>query len=393
MRRATLPADPSWKADAGAVGFLHHTVSGAPYWTDDAAYAFTLAEIETGLEAPAERLHAMCLEVVDHAVSDRDALRRLATPEAFHDWIAESWRRRDPHLYGRFDLRFDGEGPAILYEYNADTPTSVFEAAAFQWRWLERRVARGDLPEGTDQFTSVHEALVARWTSVADLDRRLHFLSVDDGFEDRATTLYLEDTARQAGFETAYTAMEAVGIDAEGAYADDASLVIDQAFKLYPWEFMLREDFAPQLLRDGTRWIEPPWKAILSNKGLLALLWEGWPGHENLVPAYFGTDHPDLAEPYVRKPLYGREGADIEVVGAGVRSPSQGYGAEGFVCQAYAPLPAFGGEGGGGGEDGGHRPVCGVWMVGDEAHGLGVREGGAITDDEARFVPHVVEAC
>lgn len=382
MRRLTLPEDPAWLDDAEACGFIHHTVSGAPYWTDDAAYAFSLPEIEEGLEAPAERLHAMCLEVVDHAVASPDVLRRLAIPDAFHDWIADSWRRRDPHLYGRFDLCHDGSAPAVLYEYNADTPTSVFEAAAFQWRWLERRTARGDLPPGTDQFTSVHEALVARWGSVADPGLRLHFLSVDDGFEDRATTRYLEDTARQAGFETAYTAMDAVGVDAAGAYADDASFVIDQAFKLYPWEFMLREDFAPQLLRDATRWIEPPWKAILSNKGLLALLWEGWPGHENLVPAYFGERHPDLAEPFVVKPLYGREGADITVVGEGLSSPSQGYGAEGFVCQAYAPLPDFGG----------HRPVLGVWMIGDEAHGLGVREGGAITDDEARFVPHLIEA-
>lgn len=381
MRRLTLPEDPAWRADAEASGFIHHTVSGAPYWTDDAAYAFTLAEVEEGLEGPAERLHAMCLEVVDHAASDPAVLRRLAIPDAYHDWVAESWRRRDPHLYGRFDVRYDGEGPAVLYEYNADTPTSVFEAAAFQWRWLERRLARGDLAPGTDQFTSLHEALVARWTSVADLSETLHFLSVDDGFEDRATTRYLEDTARQAGFDTRYTPMDAVGTDLEGQYADGESYVIGQAFKLYPWEFMVREAFGPDLLRAETRWIEPAWKTILSNKGLLALLWEGWPGHENLVPAYFGAAHPGVAEPYVRKPLYGREGADIEVVGQGVASPSQGYGAEGFVCQAYAPLPSFDG----------HRPVLGLWMVGDACCGLGVREGGAITDDEARFVPHLIE--
>ena len=388
MRRLTLPEDPAWRDDADACGFIHHTVSGAPYWTDDAAYAFTLPEIEDGLEAPAERLHAMCLEVVDHAVSHPPTMRALAIPDRYHDWIADSWRARDPHLYGRFDFGWGGEGTgaAKLYEYNPDTPTSVFEAAAFQWRWLERRLARGDHPSGTDQFTSIHEALVARWTSVADLDQTLHFLSVDDAFEDRATTRYLEDTARQAGFATAYTPMDQVGTDLAGQYADGESYVIEQAFKLYPWEAMHREDFGPALLTADTRWIEPPWKAILSNKGLLALLWEGWAGHENLLPAYFGESHPDLPEPYVRKPIYGREGADITLVGEGIESPRQGYGAEGFVCQAYAPLPDFG--------DGepGHRPVLGVWMVGDEAHGLGVREGGAITDDEARFVPHVIGA-
>ena len=380
MRRLTLPQRPDWQARADSVGFLHHHVSGAPYWTDDAAYAFALAEIEEGLEAPAATLHALCLEVVDHAVSIPSVLRDLAIPEPFHGLIQDSWRARAPHLYGRFDLRFDGAAPAKLYEYNADTPTSVFEAGAFQWRWLEERLADGSLPPGTDQWTSLHEALVARWPEACDPARLLHFLSVDDGFEDRATTRYLEDTARQAGFETQYVAMDAVGVDADGFYADGDALVIEQAFKLYPWEDMLREDFAAHLPTAGVAWVEPPWKAILSNKGLLALLWEGWPGHENLLPAHLGESHPDLPEPYVRKPLYGREGADIAVVGRGVTGRPQGYGAEGYVCQAYAPLPTFGG----------HRPVLGVWMVGDAACGLGVREGGLITDDEARFVPHLI---
>ncbi|MBB4658645.1 glutathionylspermidine synthase family protein [Parvularcula dongshanensis] len=380
MRRFTLPPRTDWRSKAEAVGFIHHTVSGAPYWQDGAAYAFTLAEIEEGLEEPCRRLHAMCLEVVDHAASHRPTLRRLAIPDRYHDWIEGSWAAKQPSLYGRFDLRFDGEGPAKLYEYNADTPTSVFEAAAFQWLWLEDRLESGELPPGTDQFTSLHEALVARWRDVADPSRLLHFLSVDDGFEDRATTLYLEDTARQAGFETRYTAMDEIGVDLAGRYADDGALVIEQAFKLYPWEFMHREPFGPDLVRSATRWIEPPWKAILSNKALLALLWEGWPDHDNLLPAVLEGEG-GLAEPYVRKPIYGREGADIELVGGGMSAPSQGYGAEGYVHQAYAPLPDFGG----------HRPVLGVWIVGDEACGLGIREGGMITDDEAMFLPHVID--
>ena len=33
--------------------------------------------------------------------------------------------------------------------------------------------------------------------------------------------------------------------------------------------------------------IEPPWKAILSNKGVLPLLWQRHEGHPNLLPAFF----------------------------------------------------------------------------------------------------------
>lgn len=384
MKRILLPERPDWQEDARAAGFIFHTFSGAPYWQDAAAYAFGLRQIEDGLETPAERLHAMCLEVVDHACADHTVLRRLAIPERYHDWITDSWRSREPALYGRFDFAFDGNGPAKLYEYNADTPTSIFEAAAFQWRWLEARLARGDLPANTDQWTSLHEALIERFRSICDPEKVLHFSCVDDGFEDRATTLYLEDCARQSGLETRFVEIADIGVDAIGRYADDQSDVIEQCFKLYPWEFMQREPFGKYLVNADVGWIEPPWKSILSNKGLLPLLWEGWPGHENLLPTYFGDGHADLAEPFVTKPLFSREGANISVFGAPADpSPDHGYGDEGRVCQAYHPLPDFEG----------HRPVLGVWMIGDEARGLGIREQkSSITDNDAMFVPHIIDA-
>lgn len=382
MKRITLPPRDDWQTRAREVGFIFHTPIGEPYWRDEAAYQFTMAQVENDLETPAERLHAMCLEVVEHACSDKAILRKLAIPDSYHDWIIESWRRRDPHLYGRFDFRYDGTGPAKLYEYNADTPTACFEAGVFQWMWLENRIERGELPPTADQFTSLHEALIQRFSAVADPGLLLHFTSVDDGYEDRATTMYLEDCARQAGFVTRYTDIREIGVDDQHRYADQESDVIEQIFKLYPWEYMHREVFGAELPLNDCRWIEPPWKAILSNKGLLPLLWEGWPNHENLLPAYFGKSHPDLTSPYIRKPIYSREGANVEVIGADA-GPIQdrGYGEEGFVCQAYAPLPVFDG----------HRPVLGVWIVGDEARGMGIREQDRpITDDDARFVPNVI---
>ena len=60
------------------------------------------------------------------------------------NFIAASWKRRDASLYGRFDLRYDGQGPAKLLEYNADTPTSLFETAVFQWELARRCDRPGD---------------------------------------------------------------------------------------------------------------------------------------------------------------------------------------------------------------------------------------------------------
>ncbi len=45
----------------------------------------------------------MCLEVVDRAVKDEEILTQLAIPPLYWDVIAESWRARDPSLYGRMD--------------------------------------------------------------------------------------------------------------------------------------------------------------------------------------------------------------------------------------------------------------------------------------------------
>ena len=133
-------------------GFDFHTIDGERYWDERAYYAFTLDEIERQIEAPTGEIDAMCLELVGRAVDDERDLRRLKIPEAFWPLIRESWHRDEGSLYGRLDLSFDGRGPAKLLEYNADTPTSIFEAAVFQWTWLEQAIERHIIPARADQF-------------------------------------------------------------------------------------------------------------------------------------------------------------------------------------------------------------------------------------------------
>ncbi len=160
---------------------------------------------------------------------------------------------------------------------------------------------------------------------------------------------------------------------------------IDFLFKLYPWEWMFADPFGRAAALSRTRFVEPPWKMILSSKGMLALAWEMAPGHPNLLPCFF-EDDPRCAElggRYARKPLFSREGADVELVDGAtrLRGVSDGYGGEGFVRQALCPLPNFDGR----------RPVLGCWVVGDAAAGMGVREDASpITSNRSRFVPHVI---
>src|ERR1700710_1752768 len=150
MRRLTRRERDGWGATAQASGFDFHTIDGERYWDERACYAFTLDEIENQIETPTGEIDAMCLEVVARAVDNEFALQRLQIPKPFWPLIRDSWRRKDRSLYGRLDLSFDGNGPAKLLEYNADTPTSIFEAAVFQWTWLEQAIERNIIPNRAD---------------------------------------------------------------------------------------------------------------------------------------------------------------------------------------------------------------------------------------------------
>ncbi|MFJ9915734.1 glutathionylspermidine synthase family protein [Actinacidiphila glaucinigra] len=393
MRRHAVEPRPGWQRiveEQGVVYPLTRYPDGSlrPYWDERGYYEFSLPEVEA-LEETVGELHAMCLAAAEHIVAeDRFAELGVDDPRLAAR-IAESWRRRAelPSLYGRFDLRYDGTGPAKLLEYNADTPTSLVEAASAQWFWMEDRFP------GADQWNSLHERLVDAWRRQAPLlpPGPVHFAhtETDELGEDLMTVAYLRETAEQAGLDTHALSVEAIGWDRlSGRFVDDRLRFIRSCFKLYPWEWLAGDPFGGHVLdtldngggTGTTCWIEPAWKMLLSNKALLAVLWELYPGHPNLLAAHL--DGPrELARTtgWVAKPLLGREGAGVTVHRAGQAAEAR---ADEPCCyQELAPLPVF---------DGNHV-VLGAWVVADEAAGLGIRESaGLVTDTYARFLPHVI---
>ncbi len=387
MRRIAIGERPDWRDIAKANGFVFHTLDGAPYWDERYAYAFSLAEIEADIEGPSAEIHALCLDFVARAVEDERILASLGIPDTAFEAVRGSWRRRDPSLYGRLDFSYGGRaaGPAKLLEYNADTPTALYETGVFQWLWLEQGLAEGRLPAGSDQYNAVHERLIARFAQLRP-GGLTAFTAYAEAPEDRGTVAYLEDCALQAGCTTRFLDLPEIGLDADHRFRAPDGTPIDTLFKLYPWEWAFRDAFAPALAVTPTRFLEPAWKAVLSTKGLLPHLWAMAPGHPNLLPAFFEEDpkSASLGTSYVRKPLLSREGANILVVRDGAVLAQDGgpYGSEGYIRQALAELPDFGGR----------RPLVGAWIVGDEPAGLCVREGGGpVTRDDALFVPHFIE--
>ena len=441
MKRIPLTPRPNWQTIVERQGLTFHSpaaMAPQPYWDESAAYQFTAAEIDT-LEAAGNELQTMCLAAAQHVI-DHQRYAELAIPPEAIPLIEWSWNQEPPAIYGRFDISWAGEQsgqPPKLLEYNADTPTSLLEAAVIQWSWLEdlsptlsllsfhntpllssrstsllssRSEAEGSAypsspPLKPDQFNSIHDRLIAKWKDVADyLTPPLYFAALEfpnpdpalakEAAEDLLTVTYLRDTAEQAGLQTRRLALQDIGWNPDRlCFVDLEENQISSIFKLYPWEAMLAEEFGPHALETyrATTWIEPIWKLLLSNKGILPILWQLYPDHPLLLPAFF-ENHGDRGPltAYVRKPFHSREGANISILrpNAPALETPGAYGAGPFIRQAIAPAlegPAVFHNPAGTPR----HPILGLWMIDQDCSGLGIRESPTpITDNLSSFLPH-----
>ncbi|HUK17637.1 MAG TPA: glutathionylspermidine synthase family protein [Bryobacteraceae bacterium] len=374
MRRVAAEPRPNWQQRVEEAGLIWHSGEQV-YWNESAFYEFTAPEIEL-LETATNELERMTLAAARHII-DNHLYTRLAIPPHVIPLIESSWEAEPPSLYGRFDLAYDGVNPPKLLEYNADTPTSLLEAAVVQWYWLQDRFP------SRDQFNSIHERLITLWKELTPYlpGGRIDFCSMDDR-EDGMTVTYLQDTAQQAGLAASAFPIAEIGWNGQSFVGPD-DRELGAVFKLYPWKWMVREQFGRHIASAATVWIEPPWKMLLSNKGLLPVLWDLYPRHPYLLEARF--DSPGLMMSWVKKPLLGREGANITLHQPGKDLETAGsYGQEGFIYQELAPLE----------NSSGVYPVLGSWVIGHEegnaAAGMGIRESATpITNNLSQFVPHL----
>lgn len=397
MFRKPMTARHDLSGIADAQGFRFASMYGEPYWDETSAYMFNLAEIETKIEDPSTELHGMVRQAVAAIVADARLMSQMGIPEAQWDFVRNSWMGGERELYGRFDLIWDGgTGPAKMLEYNADTPTSLYEAGSFQWSWLEDMKARGELPQHADQFNSLYEAITARFQALFAPDTDLHFASSEGSEEDYATVEFMAYAAREAGMGAHHVLTEAIGLSDTGQFVDGENRIIGALFKLHPWEDAFRADFAKNLASARCLFLEPAWKALVSNKGILPVLWELFEGHPNLLASFFSSevasgspayrravDSGQFAHGRVTKPLFSREGASITIENPAREvletSTNRTYDMHPTVIQAYHPLPVFDGW----------RPIIGSWIIGETCAGMGLREDRAlITQDLSRFKPH-----
>jgi glutathionylspermidine synthase len=401
-----------WRDRLSEQGLAREPADQETYWNETAAYRFSAKEIDE-IELATQNLHTMCMEAVDHVVK-RDLFDQFQIPRAYASMAKRSWEAEEPFAYGRFDLSYDGKHPPKMLEYNADTPTTLPDAAVSQWYWLQDRIEDGSIPANADQFNSIHESLVDAWKRVRaqicdpqNPDEPLYLAcayekerGIIQNEEDALNVEYMRDAAEQAGFKTKTIDVKEIGWNGLNL-TDMDERPIRKLFKLCPWEAMWVGDFGEYVRLANVRYVEPAWKMILSNKVILPILWDLFPGHPNLLPAFTRQEdlvayqkEKGLPQDYAVKPIFGREGSNVTLVkdGRTMDRTDGTYGVEGLIYQQLATLPDFGG----------HYPLIGSWVTGGmptdpslpshprggKACGMGIREGGLITKNLSRFVPH-----
>ncbi len=376
MERIITNPRNNWQSAVEKLGFGFHTTT-VPYWDESAYYSFTMPEV-LKLEKATAELWDLCLGAVQH-VMDNNLYHQFGIPEYIIPLIEKSWADDHPAIYGRFDLAYKN-GEIKLLEFNADTPTSLYEAGIVQWFWLQ------DFDKSKDQFNSIHEKLISYWRYLKNYlyNDTLHFTCLKETLEDLTNTEYMRDCAMQGGLETDLIFIDDIGWD-EGreVFVDTQNKDIKNIFKLYPWEWMLQDEFGKHIVADKnkTLWVEPAWKMILSNKAILPILWELYPKCPYILPAFYEANQMSS---YVKKPILSREGANIEVVqnNLTIEKTEGEYGKEGYIYQELYSLPRYGGN----------YPIIGSWVIGQQPAGMGIRESTSlITNNTSRFIPHLID--
>ena len=374
------------------LGFSWHTDSDGTKYVSDELVQITDNEAEAYYEAT-NAIYDMYVEAAEHVI-ENDLFFELGIPFNLIDVIKKSWENDVHwHIYGRFDLAggIDDE-PIKLIEFNADTPTSLFETALLQWALLKQN----DMDENR-QFNNVYEAIKNNFkrliTLFDDTDTfsehydgwKILFSSIAGNDEEEVTTKLLQQIATDAGFNTSFDYLGNINFDETGIYDSDENKY-EYWFKLYPWEDIATDE--PELATTLTNIIQnqeaiilnPAYTLLFQSKGMLKILSDLFPDSPYLLKTSY---EPLEGVKQVEKTVFGREGANTKIISdtGDVLTHRDGeYDNYKKVYQEYVEFPK---------DSQGNKYQAGVFFA-YEACGLSFRKGGEIMDNMSKFVGHVI---
>lgn len=375
------------------IGFYWHTDIDNTDYVADSMVEVSEAEAEAYYNA-ANEIYDMYVEAGEHVIKN-NLFHDIGIPFNLAEIIKTSWESDVHwHLYGRFDFAggIDGK-PIKLLEFNADTPTAVFETAIIQWA-----LARHNNLDESMQFNNLYEALKANFKRVVTLGEeperfdeiydgwRMLFSSVRGSKEEENTVKFLQQTAHEAGWTTGFTYMDEVGFDRDHGVFDEDKEPYEFWFKLYPWEDIaigesaLLDDLTAMIKGQKSIFLNPPYAAMFHSKGMLKILKELFPDSPYLLDASFS---PLQGKSYVEKKCFSREGENVKIFasdGSVIAENDGGYQNSKSVFQEYVELPT---------DSTGASYQAGVFFA-YEGAGLGFRKGGKILNNMSKFVGHIL---
>ena len=377
-----------------SIGFVWHTDSDNSSYISDEIVVINEDEANAYYDAVNE-LYDMFAEAGQYVI-DNDLFHELNIPFNLVEIIKESWENDVHwHLYSRFDLAggIDGK-PIKLIEFNADTPTSLFETAIIQWAILK---ANG-LNEAS-QFNNLYEALKDNFKRIITLDSdiskfeeyyanlgwKILFSSISSSAEDINTTKLLQHIATEAGFNTDFEFIENVQFSDEGIFKDDE--LFEFWFKLIPWEDIAIQEselalILTEIIREKKAIIfNPAYTLMFQSKGFMKILWDLYPNHPLLLETSF---EPLYGKKQVEKRCFGREGANTKIINSDGSIDTQTAGSyEGHkaIYQEFVEFPK---------DSNGNYYQAGVFYS-YEGAGLGFRRGGKILNNMSKFVGHIIK--
>ena len=386
----TTPLDKDYLE---SLGFVWHTDSDETSYISDELLVISEAEAEAYYTATNE-LYDMVVEAAEHVV-ENNLFHEIGIPFNLVEAIKESWENDVHwHLYGRFDLAggIDGK-PIKLLEFNADTPTALFETAIIQWAMLKQ-----DGQEESSQFNALYEALINNFKRLVTLEEDVSdfeenydgwnflFTSVKGNSEEENTVRLLQHIATEAGYQTEFAYIDEIEFSPEeGISYNDKNYEL--WFKLIPWEdIALEESDLAMLLTNIIKnqkaiIFNPAYTLLFQSKGLLKILWDLYPEHPLLLETSF---EPLAGQKQVKKPVFGREGGSVSILDENandLESVAGDYDSHKMVYQAYTELAT---------DTQGDSYQAGVFYA-YEACGLGFRKGGKILNNMSKFVGHIVQ--
>ncbi|WP_066161360.1 glutathionylspermidine synthase family protein [Aliarcobacter skirrowii] len=377
-----------------SIGFTWHTDSDESSYIANELVVISEEEAEAFYEATNE-LYDMFIEGAQYVI-DNELFHELNIPFNLVEVIKESWENDVHwHLYSRFDLAGGVDGkPIKLIEFNADTPTSLFETAIIQWAMLKKN----GLDESS-QFNNLYDALKENFKKIITLDSdiekfdeyysklgwKILFSSISSSSEDINTTKLLQHIASEAGFNTDFEFIENVNFSDDGIFKDDE--LFEFWFKLIPWEDIAIQEselalILTEIIKEKRAIIfNPAYTLIFQSKAFMKILWDLYPNHPLLLETSF---EPLVGKKYVEKKAFGREGSNIKIINSdGSVEIENGGEYEGHksIFQEYVDFIK---------DSKGECYQAGVFYA-YEACGLGFRRGGKILNNMSKFVGHIIK--